>query len=154
MTNQPSFNLAELANIIVGLKAELETLKAAKPAQDKAKIDYDSLTVKAFARAGYGQVKPRIDVKTYNLWLADGYRVKQGEKSTPVKQLRLFHISQCDQMPAKEAAEAKAKLEARRAARTGTATADTLPKPADKAPEPAKPAPKRNAKANGAHPAA
>jgi hypothetical protein len=156
MTNQPSFNLAELVTIITGLKAELAELKAVKaqPAQDRAKIDYDSLTVKAFARAGFGSVKPRVDVKTYNLWLADGYRVKQGEKSIPVKQLRLFHISQCDQMPAKEAAEARARLEAKRAARDPQPVqpAPVEPKPAPVVP--AKPAPKHKAKANGSQQAA
>lgn len=74
---------------------------------------------RAFKRAGFGEVKPRIDTKTYNLWIADGFEVKPGEHAVRVKQLRLFHRSQVEAISPQE----RAKLMQERAAKT----ADTLP---------------------------
>jgi hypothetical protein len=52
--------------------------------------------VRAFKKAGYGDVQPRVDVQTYNRWLAAGLKVRVGEKSVKVGTLRLFHVSQCE----------------------------------------------------------
>jgi hypothetical protein len=40
-------------------------------------------------------------VKTYDLWIAAGYRVKPGEHAVKVKNLRLFHSSQVEKIDAK-----------------------------------------------------
>jgi len=100
--------------------------EAHKSQQVKAgsSADVERLTIKAFARAGYKGVTPRADVKTYNLWLQEGRRVKEGEKSVRVKSLRLFHRDQTEEMTAAEKKQALADLEAKRASKT----ADKLPK--------------------------
>ena len=56
----------------------------------------DVLVCRAFKKAGFGEVKPREDVMTYNRWMANGFKVKPGEKSVKVKQFRLFHKSQVE----------------------------------------------------------
>src|SRR5262249_27009233 len=69
--------------------------KAKQVQQDRAN-DMDSLTIRAFKRAGYGEVTPRVDTKTYNRWISeDSLRPKEGSKSVKVKMLRLFHRNQC-----------------------------------------------------------
>jgi hypothetical protein len=130
---EPTFSL-EALNKIVGeqvlqalaaQRAEFEAsvLAANKAAKDK--IDYDSLAIKAFRKAGFGEVKPRTDVLTYNKWLEAGFRVKPGEHAIKVRQLRLFHRSQVEAITAAEKKEATAKLAAKAVERT----ADRLPKP-------------------------
>jgi hypothetical protein len=130
-TREPSFSLAEL-NRIVGeqtlaalakQRAEFEASVQAANASAKERVDYDALCIRAFKKAGFGDVKPRADVLTYNKWIEAGFKVKPGETAIRVKQLRLFHISQCVKMTKAEAAEAKKALEAKAEART----ADRLP---------------------------
>ena len=70
--------------------------KPSKSAENEAK------TIKAFAKAGFGKVTPRVDVKTFNLWRADGLRPKEGSKSLKINNLRLFHRSQLRPMTAAE----------------------------------------------------
>ena len=61
--------------------------------------------VKAFKKAGFGDVKPHVDVKTFNKWmLDDGLRPAEGSKSIRVAHLRLFHRSQCRPVTAEEKA--------------------------------------------------
>jgi hypothetical protein len=60
----------------------------------KDKPDMDALVKKQFAKAGFKDVTPRVDVLTYDKWLEKGFRVKKGEKSVRCKQFRLFHSSQ------------------------------------------------------------
>jgi hypothetical protein len=110
------------ALIAQAVEARLAASKP-EPKSDAGKIDYDQLCIKAFKKAGYSDVQPRINVKTYNLWLADGFKVKPGETAVRVKQLRLFHISQVVKLNPVEAKKAKAELAAKAAART----ADKLP---------------------------
>jgi hypothetical protein len=144
MTN-PTLTAETLRALILDVVTEVvgkrpdTAARNAVPKADRAKVDYDALAIKAFRKAGYGEVKPRIDTKTYNLWLAEGFRVKPGEKSIAVKQLRLFHRSQCEAMSASEKRQAMAKLEAKR-------TSDKLP-PVSPVSEPPKPAPKATSKA-------
>ena len=65
---------------------------------------------RAFKKAGFGNVVPKEDVMTYNRWMANGFKVKVGEKSVKVKQFRLFHKSQVEFVgaPNKEDLQAEA----------------------------------------------
>ena len=56
----------------------------------------DVAVCKAFKKAGFGSVVPRVDCMTYNRWMANGFKVKAGEKSVKVAQFRLFHKSQVE----------------------------------------------------------
>lgn len=78
----------------------------------EASLKLDILVVKAFKRAGYGEVTPRQDVMTYNKWLASGWKVKSGEKAVKCRQFRLFHKSQVEfvGIPPKEAAPSEAEV--------------------------------------------
>jgi hypothetical protein len=124
---QPTFSLEALKQIIdqPEARAMLASLLR-ETGKEAAKADVteqmDGLVRKAF-RKTFGEVKPRVDTKTYNLWLRDGLRVREGEKSIKVKSLRLFHRSQCEPMTASEKKEALAALDAKAAKRT----ADRLP---------------------------
>jgi hypothetical protein len=146
MTN-PTLTAEALRNLILEVVTEVvgkrpdTAARNAVPKADREKVDYDALCIKTFRKAGYGEVKPRIDTKTYNLWLADGFSVKTGEHAVKVKNLRLFHRSQVEAISAKEQAEALAKLNAKR-------TADKLP-PVSPVSEAPTSAPKAKAKASG-----
>jgi len=67
---------------------------------------------RAFKKAGYGEVKPREDVRTYKRWLAEGWKVKTGERATRVKQFRLFHRSQVEFVGLPSKADQQAEAEA------------------------------------------
>jgi hypothetical protein len=82
----------------------------------EASLKLDILVVKAFKRAGYGEVTPRQDVMTYNKWLSQGFRVKPGEKATKVKQFRLFHKSQVEFIGEPSKAVMQAEADAAKAA--------------------------------------
>lgn len=65
----------------------------------------DAECVKVFTAAGYKDVQPRVNVLTYGKekpdgtktgWLAQGRRVKKGEKSLQVGPFRLFHLDQTE----------------------------------------------------------
>src|SRR5262249_54748653 len=106
----PSLTPNALRSLILEVVSEVLASKPASArsvSKPKAKIDCDALCIKAFAKAGFGQVKPRIDTKTYNLWIADGLRVKPGEKSIKCGSLRLFHKSQCEPIQPEPAPKAK-----------------------------------------------
>jgi hypothetical protein len=117
----PTFDLEALRAIIATPEARelLTQLMKDTRAKDRT-LDMDSLCVKAFKRAGIENVRPREDVLTYNRWIEAGRRVRPGEASVKVKNLRLFHVSQTDPISEKEKAEFLAQKEAR--------TADKLPK--------------------------
>lgn len=68
-------------------------------------IENEKAVKTAFKRAGFGTVVPKVDVKTFNLWKAEGFIPKEGEKSLKVKQFRLFHRSQVTKMEAQEVEE-------------------------------------------------
>src|SRR5438067_2252163 len=78
----PTLTAEALRNLISEVVAEAlakrpdTAARSALPKADRERVDYDALAIKAFRKAGYGEVKPRIDTKTYNLWIADG---PQGE---------------------------------------------------------------------------
>jgi len=106
---------AEMAELKAGLieanKRKLDTIaKAAKPAPvavatgktDKSAAN-DALCIKLFRKAGFQNVVPHVNVKTFNLWLReDGRRPIEGSKSIKVNNLRLFHVTQTREITAAE----------------------------------------------------
>jgi hypothetical protein len=135
--SNPSLTAEALRNLISEVVAEAlakrpdTAARSALPKAERERVDYEALAIKAFRKAGYGEIKPRIDTKTYNLWLADGLKVKPGEHAVKVRNLRLFHRSQVEAMSAAEKREALGALKAKA---EGTAAAPTpAPKAAEKA---------------------
>ena len=92
--------------------------KAPKPTKDET----DLAVCRAFKKAGYGDVTPRGDVQTYNRWLAQGYKVKSGEKSIKVKQFRLFHRKQVE--PFNPSTETVVPLKPKKAKKATTETVE------------------------------
>jgi hypothetical protein len=104
MTN-PTFSPQDLKALIIEVMKETMAAKAATnpflaDAKTGKKDQIEALTVKAFRRAGFGDVVPRVDVMTYRKWLEAGFKVKTGEKAVKVKQFRLFHKSQVEPVEA------------------------------------------------------
>ena len=103
------------------LTAAVAAALAAQPKADKPNTLVDGkterslkneiLAVKAFKKAGFGNVEPHKDIKTYNRWLAEGRKVIPGEHGVKVKNLRLFHIKQTKVISAEEKADALAKVQ-------------------------------------------
>lgn len=89
-----------------------KTTPALVDGKTERQIKIDIAVCRAFKKAGYGEVKPREDVQTYNRWLSQGYKVKTGEKSVKVKQFRLFHKSQVEFVGLPDKAEQRAAGEA------------------------------------------
>jgi hypothetical protein len=87
-------------------KAEFAEALAAKPSAANGKsqtsMHNEIAVVKAFRKAGFGTVVPHEDVKTFNRWVAAGYRPIEGSKSLKIKNLRLFHKSQCRPITAEQ----------------------------------------------------
>ena len=110
--NDPTFQAMLAQAVAVALaaqKAELmQVMAAGKPAtngKSEKSIRSEIAVVKAFKKAGFGDVKPHVDVKTFNKWmLDDGLRPAEGSKSIRVAHLRLFHRSQCRPVTAEEKA--------------------------------------------------
>ena len=82
-------------------------------------------TIKAFKKKGYGIVKPKVDVLTFNKWIDQGLRPKEGEHAAKVANLRLFHRSQCRPLTKEEAAGFAEKAKAK-AARQPRATVHNI----------------------------
>jgi hypothetical protein len=110
--NDPTLRAMLAQAVAVALaaqKAELmQVMAAGKPAtngKSEKSIRNEIAVVKAFKKAGFGDVKPHVDVKTFNTWmLDDGLRPAEGSKSIRVAHLRLFHRSQCRPVTAEEKA--------------------------------------------------
>ena len=66
----------------------------------------DAKCVEAFTKAGYKDVQPRVNVLTYDKWVAQGRLVRKGEKSVKVGPFSLFHKEQTDETPAANAVAA------------------------------------------------
>jgi hypothetical protein len=107
-----TFNLEDV-NKIVGealdrQRAEMQAaMQAAKPVtngKSQASMANEIAVVRAFKKAGFGNVTPHVDVKTFNRWMMDGLRPVEGSKSVRVKNLRLFHRSQVRPLTAEEKA--------------------------------------------------
>ncbi len=79
--------------------------KGRKPLTDEQKaanrVKTDEATVANFTAKGYQDVKPRVNVMTYNKWIENGRRVKKGEKATICGSFALFHIDQTEQIVTK-----------------------------------------------------
>jgi hypothetical protein len=119
-----------LQAVIAGAVAVALAARDTKPPANKLvdgkteqQLRIDIMVVKAFKRAGFGEVTPRQDVMTYNKWLASGHKVKPGERATRVKQFRLFHKTQVEfvGIPPKEAAPSEAEVSAVKEAKAATA---------------------------------
>ncbi len=82
--------------------------------------------IKAFKKRLGIIVKPKVDVKTFNLWVAEGVRPKEGEHAVKVANLRLFHVSQCRKLTPEEAKAFKAKA-AEQAAKRASKSATVVP---------------------------
>src|SRR5262245_17659961 len=92
----------------------------------KRSDDMSAAVLKAFKRQGYRPeaIVPHETVLTYNKWIEQGRKVRQGETSVRVGSLRLFHKDQTEPMNAVEKKAALQALEEKKAKRT----ADKLPK--------------------------
>jgi hypothetical protein len=108
-----TFSLEQLNKTIaeavtLALAAQRAEMQAAKPAtngKSEKSLKNEIAVMKAFKKAGFGDVKPHVDVKTFNKWmLDDGLRPVEGSKSIRVAHLRLFHRSQCRPVTAEEKA--------------------------------------------------
>ena len=86
-------------------------IAAAKDSKSERSIKNEILAARAFKKAGFGEVKPHEDVKTYNRWIAEGRKVKPGEHAVKVKNLRLFHRSQTVEISGEEKASEVAKMQ-------------------------------------------
>jgi hypothetical protein len=83
------------------------SVKQATTGRTDKQVSADLACIRAFKKAGYGTVKPHEDVKSFRLWMLDGYRPVEGTKSVKVKQFSLFHRTQVRKLTAEErAAEA------------------------------------------------
>jgi hypothetical protein len=83
-----------------------------------------TLCIRAFTRKGFKDIQPRANVKTYDLWIAAGYRVKPGEHAVKVKNLRLFHSSQVVKIDSKEQAKILAEKAVQKAKRQAKSQAE------------------------------
>lgn len=88
---------------------------------NERKAALDAATVVAFTKAGFKDVKPRVNVLTYGKpadgdkpatgWIAQGRKVRKGEKAIKVKApgmsggIPLFHVSQTEPLEAVTATE-------------------------------------------------
>jgi hypothetical protein len=125
--NDPTLQAMLAQAVAVALaaqKAELmQVIAAGKPAtsgKSEKSIRNEIAVVRAFKKAGFGDVKPHVDVKTFNKWmLDDGLRPAEGSKSIRVAHLRLFHRSQCRPVTAEEKAATQQQSDAAVARHTG-----------------------------------
>jgi hypothetical protein len=142
MMKQPTANPAvtftptELQAVIAAAIKEHEAAKKGNTSDDM-----DKACIRAFARNGMKGVKPRVDVLTYGKWIAAGRKVKEGEKSVKVKNLRLFHVSQTEAITEKE----KQDILAAKAPRTADRLPPVSPVTPISAAKKAKPAPQPSA---------
>jgi len=88
-----------------------ERIAAAREGKSERSMKNEILAVRAFKKAGFGDVKLHDDVKTYNRWIAAGYKVKPGEHAVKIKNLRLFHRSQVIEISGEEKAAEVAKMQ-------------------------------------------
>ena len=133
------FSPEELQKAIAEAIAAREAQKE-QEAKEDVTDQMNNLTVKAFRKAGYNDIQPRVNIKTYSLWMKEGRKVKAGEKSIAVKSLRLFHIDQTEPVSKPEQAEYLARLEAKYSAAklpvvSAVSVQPVLPMPSPKNPQ-------------------
>jgi hypothetical protein len=85
-------------------------------------------TIAVFKKLGYGVVKPKVDVPTFNKWIDQRLRPKEGEHAAKVANLRLFHRSRCRALTKEEKAEFAEKVKPK-AARQPRATVIPINQP-------------------------
>ena len=68
--------------------------------------------VKAFAKAGFKDAKPHVNIFTFRKWMERGYRPVEGSKSLKISNLRLFHVSQVRKITSEEKAAMQAQSDA------------------------------------------
>ncbi len=129
MANTVTVSKSDLAKMIAAAVASaLSNGKAeAKPVANtlvdgktERQLKTDVAVCKAFKKAGFGSVVPRVDCMTYNRWMAQGFKVKPGEKSVKVAQFRLFHKSQVEFVGAPNKEDLQAEANAANAVKTAT----------------------------------
>ncbi len=103
--------IAEAVAIAMGQK-KADGKAAAQAGKSERSLKNEIAVVKAFKKAGFGDVTPHKDVKTFNRWVAEGLRPIEGSKSLKIKNLRLFHRTQCRTITLEERAELKAQSDA------------------------------------------
>ena len=109
-SNEVTFSPEALQAVIAQAVAAALAQSKAKPSASATKLDGKSersikneiAVVRAFKKAGFGNVTPHVDVMTFNRWVAAGFRPIEGTKSTKVKNLRLFHKTQVRSITAEE----------------------------------------------------
>jgi hypothetical protein len=128
----PTFNLEDVNKIVgealdrqraemqAAMQAMAATKKPATNGKSQASMQNEIAVVKAFKKAGFGNVTPHEDVRTFNRWLSAGYRPVEGSKSLKIKNLRLFHRSQVRELTAEEKAGLQAENEAAVARHSGS----------------------------------
>lgn len=97
--------LEQVKNVMAKIKAGQATIEKA---QSRDFGQNDLLVVMAFNDRGI-QATPRVDVFTYNAWLAKGRQVRKGEKGVTIftfiekkdgsktpRSVTVFHVSQTD----------------------------------------------------------
>lgn len=97
--------LEQIKNAMAKIKAGQATIAKA---QSREFGQNDLLVVAAFEERGI-EATPRVDVFTYNAWLAKGRRVKKGEKGVKIftfiekkdgsktpRSVTVFHLSQTE----------------------------------------------------------
>jgi hypothetical protein len=84
-------------------KAEaVAVMSAVSNGRSERSMQNEIAVVKAFKKAGFGNVTPHVDVMTFNRWLSKGFRPMEGSKSLKIKNLRLFHRTQVRQLTVEE----------------------------------------------------
>jgi hypothetical protein len=87
---------------------------AEKPAGRSDQSSQNELkTIAVFKKLGYGVVRPEVDVLTFNRWIDQRLRPKEGEHAAKVVNLRFFHRSQCRALTKEEKAEFAEKAKGR-----------------------------------------
>lgn len=113
--NDPTLQ-AIIAQAVAAAVAKRDAQQASSAKADSS-AKMEALTLKAFRKAGFDDIKPRENILTYGKWIEAGRKVKEGEKSVKVKNLRLFHVTQTNPITAKE----KAAILAEKASRAAKA---------------------------------
>lgn len=114
--------------VALALAGQKESGKAAALAgKSERSLKNEIAVVKAFKKAGFGDVTPHVDVMTFNRWMAKGFRPMEGSKSLKVKNLRLFHKTQVRGITPEERAALQAQSDA------AVARHDAMLESADKA---------------------
>jgi len=91
-------------------KADGKAAAVADKSERSLKNEID--VIKAFKKAGFGDVTPHIDVMTFNRWMAKGFRPMENSKSLKINNLRLFHKTQVRMITVEERAALQAQSDA------------------------------------------